>query len=489
VEPLEDKVACFIRAHRLFEGTARILLAVSGGADSIALLHVMRTLASKGVLPADLTCIHINHQLRGAASTGDAAFVLEQAAKLKLPCITRNIDVSTWARTQKLSIETAGRQLRLACLGQVAQGHDCAWIATGHQQDDNAETVLHRLRRGTGFRGLAGIWPYRPLADGPRLARPLLGCTRAEIVAYLQSRHLKWREDRSNADCVYTRNYIRHRLLPHLQSECAGPLTAELADLAASAQNLHLRVAKEAEAATIRHVTSVGDARAIEAVALAALPEMVAVELVRGQLTGLGCGERDLTQHHYRGILALARPDSTGKAMCLPGGFVACRQHDRIVLCRPASSDSVPIPTAGAKLTVPGTTDFAGYRIEARILTCTESVMKEIKGDKGPFVEYLDFDRIGSDFVVRGRRQGDRFVPLGLPGEKKVGKFLTAARVPEETRRQVLIVADQEQILWVCPVRISERVRITDRTRRILALSVTISSPSRPQPTTSYGST
>ena len=288
---------------------------------------------------------------------------------------------------------------------------------------------------------------------------------------------------------MYTRNYIRHRLLPHLQSQCAGPLIAELADLAASAQNLHWRVAKEAEAAAIRHVTSVGDARAIEAVALAALPEMVAVELVRLQLTGLGCGERNLTQHHYRGILALTRPDSAGKALSLPGGFVACRQRDRIVLCRPAASDSVPIPTTGAKLTIPGTTDFAGYRIEATILTCTESVMKKIKADKSPFLEYLDFDRIGPSLVVRGRRPGDRFVPLGLPAEKKVGKFLTTARVPQETRRRVLIVADQEQILWVCPVRLSERVIITNRTRRILALSVTMSSPSRPQPTTSYDST
>lgn len=489
MEPLEDKVACFIQAHRLFEETARILLAVSGGADSVALLHVMRTLTSKGVLPAHLICVHINHQLRGAASAGDEAFVLEQAAKLKLPCITRNIDVSTCARTQKLSIETAGRQLRLACLGKVARTHDCAWIATGHQQDDNAETVLQRLRRGTGFRGLAGIWPCRPLADELRLARPLLGCTRAEIVAYLKRRHLRWREDQTNTDCVHTRNYIRHRLLPYLQSESTGSLTAELADLAASAQSLHLRVAKEAEAAAIRHVNSVGNERAIEAAALAALPEMVAVELVRLQLTGLGCGERDLTQHHYRGILTQTRSDSAGKAMSLPGGFVACRRRDRIVLCRPASSASVPIPTAAVKVAIPGTTDFAGYRIEARILACTESVMKEIKGDKGPFLEYLDCDRVGPSLVVRGRRQGDRFVPLGLASEKKAGKFLTAARVPEKTRRRVLIFEDNERIVWVCPVRISERVKITDRTRRILALSVTTSSPSRPQPPTSCGFT
>ena len=483
VEPFEDKVACFIQANHLFEGTARILLAVSGGADSIALLHVMQTLVSKGTPHVGLVCVHVNHRLRGAASDGDETFVVEQATSLNIPTVTKNIDVSAHAKTQKLSIETAGRELRLACLGQVARTHDCAWIATGHQQDDNAETVLQRLRRGSGFRGLAGIWPSRQLKDELRLARPLLCCTRAEIVAYLQTRGLKWREDRTNTDCAHTRNYIRHRLLPSLQSESAGALTPPLANLAASAHKLHLRVAKQAQAAAIRHATALGNERAIEAAALAEMPEMVAVELVRLQLTGLGCGERSLTQRHYSGILALTRPDSPGKAMSLPGGFTACRKRDRIVLCRPASAASVRIPTAGETVTIPGATDFAGYRIEARILTCTESVMKQITGDKGLYLEYLDFDRVGSSLVVRGRRQGDRFVPLGLAGEKKVGKFLTAAKVSQESRQQILIFEDHARIVWVCPIRISESVKVNEQTRRILALKVTTWGPSgRQQP-------
>jgi len=479
VEPLEDKVACFIQANRLFEGAAPILLAVSGGADSMALLHVMQTLVSKQALRVGLVCVHLNHRLRGAASDGDEAFVVEQATSLNIPMVTKNIDVSAYARKRKLSIETAGRQLRLACLGEIARTHNGVWIATGHQQDDNAETILHRLHRGTGFRGLAGIWPSRQLTEGLRLARPLLGCTHAEIVTYLQRRHLRWREDQTNTNCVHTRNYIRHRLLPSLQSTSAGSLTGQLADLAGSARRLYQHVAEQAETAAIRDVTTVGDERAIEAAALAALPEMVAVELVRRQLTGLGARERDLTQHHYRGILKLAQRDSAKTAPALPGGFVACRQRGTIVLRRSTSSAPCAMPSSSLAIQVPGTSDFAGFRIEAGLLECTDSVVKEIKGDKGPFLEYLDLDRVGPSLVVRARRQGDRFVPLGLAAEKKVGKFLTTAKVPDKQRRQMLVFEDHDRIVWVCPVRISEWVKITKQTRRILTLSVTPSKPSR----------
>jgi len=473
VEPLEKKVAHFIRENRLFEGTQRILLAVSGGADSIALLHAMQALVSRSALDVELICAHINHQLRGSASEGDQAFVVEQATKLKLPVVTRAIDVKGCAKTQKLSIETAGRQLRLACLGEVARAHGCTQTATGHQRDDNAETVLQRLRRGTGFRGLAGIWPSRQFADGSRFARPLLCCTRAEIVAYLQRRDLNWREDHTNVDCGHARNYIRHRLLPILQAESSNSLVDELTELAASATKLHRRVRDQAELAAASHAQPVGEKAVIDAAALASLPEMVAVELVRLQLTELGCGERNLAQQHYRGILELARRGTVQRALTLPGGFLVRRECDQIMLQRQAAEEPAEVPASGVAIGVPGTSDVAGYRIEARILAPTESTMAEIKGDESPFLEYLDLDRVEKPLIVRARRAGDRFVPLGQRGEKKVGKFLTAAKVPEKSRQQVLVFDDGQKLVWVCPVRIDDRAKVTEKTRRILMLSVT----------------
>jgi tRNA(Ile)-lysidine synthase len=415
--------------------------------------------------------------LRGQASDADERFVVEQANGLGLPVVTRAVDVREHARMHKLSIETAGRHLRLAALGDIAREHGCSWIAAGHQKNDNAETVLHRLRRGTGFRGLAGIRPVRELANNLWLARPLLCVTREQIVRYLRERGMPWREDHTNVDIAYTRNYIRHKLLPLLQQESRASLVEELADLAASAGRLYDRIQREAQEAWDAIVQTGGDEARIDALGLASRPELVAVELVRRALVSLGGGERDLTEHHYRGVLELARRQAAGMGVSLPGGLMAESTSGQIVcrVCR-AHQESVRgedgvhgIPYV---LTIPGQTRFVGYEIDARVLGRDEVDATKIAGDKSPFCEYLDWDQIRPPVVVRPRQRGDRFRPLGLDAEKKVGKFLTTAKVPREMRERAIVFADREKILWVCPVRIAESVKITDGTQSILELTV-----------------
>ena len=471
---LEGTVAEFIRRHGLFAGADRILLAVSGGADSIALVHVLVALKAQGWLEPDFVCAHINHQLRGPASDADERFVVEQANQLQVPVVARAVEVRGYAQAHRLSIETAARQLRLTNLGAMARGHGCTWVGTGHQKNDNAETVLHRLLRGTGFRGLAGIRPMRWVGD-LRLASPLLCVTRREIVQYLETRDLRWREDQTNADTAYTRNYLRHNLLPFLQQEAQGCLTEELSALAASAQRLHDRVERGAEEAWPR-VVEHGEGRiVIHAPGLAALPEIVAVELIRRMLVSMAIGEGDLAQAHYRSILQLARRNVGGKSVPLPSGSLAQREGEQIVLSTPRPTGTVvlaaasPAPTV---LQVPGKIQFAGREIEARILPRAELDAARIEGDRSRFVEYLDIDRVEQPLVVRTRRPGDRFQPLGMTGEKKIGQFLTTAKVSRDLREQILIFADRERIVWVCPIRMSEQVKVTESTQRILQLTV-----------------
>jgi len=161
----EQKVADFIRSNELPGSADKILLAVSGGADSTALLYAMRALSSKNVFGAKLLCAHINHQLRGAEADSDEDFVIAQAAELKLAVTTKRVDVRGFAGRNKLSIETAARKLRIINLIEIARANNCEAIATAHQKNDNAETILQRLTRGTGFRGLGGIWPMRVFGD------------------------------------------------------------------------------------------------------------------------------------------------------------------------------------------------------------------------------------------------------------------------------------------------------------------------------------
>ena len=220
----EQKVADFIKGERLLAPGDGALLAVSGGADSTALLHAMAALRADGVLPVEIHCAHINHQLRGDEAQRDEDFVVEQCRKLNIAVITERIYVRGYAKAKKLSIETAARELRIDSLLEIAKRQNCTCIATAHHKNDNAETILQRLSRGTGFRGLCGIWPAKEFAGNIRFVRPLLCVTRGEIIQYLNGRNQKWCTDRTNEDFAYRRNFIRHRLLPALQKDCSGCL-------------------------------------------------------------------------------------------------------------------------------------------------------------------------------------------------------------------------------------------------------------------------
>jgi tRNA(Ile)-lysidine synthase len=489
---LEKRVTEFIRRYGLFAGAGGILLAVSGGADSTALLHLLVSLRAQGILDAELVCAHVNHKLRGPAGEEDERFVVEQATRVRVRVVARAVDVCAYAGERKLSLETAGRQLRLAALVEMAGEQGCTWVATGHQKNDNAETVIHRLRRGTGFRGLAGIRPRRLLGEELWLARPLLSVTRDEIVRYLERRKLPWREDHTNADLAYTRNIIRHRLLPALQQESRHGLVAELSDLAASAGRLYDRIEREAEEARKRLVRLAVTQAALEAPQLASLPEMVAIELVRQILADLGCGEQHLSRQHYQSILCLARQRGVGKSMSLPGGFVARREQKEIVIgpFKPATARRVglasppsPPGLAPVIIPIPGRVRYADCEIDAQILERPGVELRTTRPDSGRFREYFDLDRLQQPVVVRPRRAGDRFHPLGLNSQKKVGKFLTTARVSRVQRARILIFADQEKIIWVCPVRIGEQAKVTNTTRRVLALKVTaLHAPETPGP-------
>ena len=472
VRALEQKVADFIAAHDLFAHGQRVLLAVSGGADSVALLAIMEALNASKVLPLHPICLHINHKLRGAHSDDDERFVQKLATEIEVPCVTQTRDISAYAATHKLSTETAGRLVRLRCFAEVARAQGCTWIATGHQKDDNAETLIQRLRRGTGFRGLAGIVPARRLEENLWLAHPLLCCTRTEIVAYLRSRGLSWRRDQTNSDCRYTRNYVRHRLLPDLQSRSSSSLMNELSALADSAQRLRQRVGRRAAREATQHVIERDASIFIDATALAALPEIAAVELIRRQLPKAGIGEQNMTQAHYQGVLNLAGTSDGKCGLTLPNGVQAYREHGHVILRKSTAAPAEP--TAPMTVAIPGITTFAGRTIETRVLDPSDLAALDIRRDKNPNVEYLDLDRVDGPLVVRRRRPGDRFVPLGLSGQKKIGKFLTTARVPRSIREALLVFEGGRQIVWVCPVRISECAKVSRVTRRVLMLKVSM---------------
>lgn len=475
----EKKVAGFIKENELFSSIDKILLAVSGGADSIALLYAIWVLKAENILSAELFCAHINHQLRATEADLDEDFVIAQAAKLSLPVMTKRIDVRGFARVNKLSIETAARKLRIESLIDIAKTNNCSRISTGHQKNDNAETILHRLARGTGFRGLGGIWPVRVFDSNIRFVRPLLCVTRDEIIEYLEQRNIKWRIDHTNFDCSYRRNYMRHRLLPALQQQCNSSIVEQLFNLSQSAQRFYSSVCRRSEYVWFKSVNCTDDKVILNLKTFLLETPYVKVELVRRSLANLGSGERDLTQQHYERILQLAEQNVGGKKIELPGRFVVQREYGNLVFAR--VSVAVPATAKQVELKIPGVTKFGSYSIEATILDARRSMLDTRRKTKSriekresriQFVERFGLEKVKLPLVVRFRQAGDKFLPLGLPAEKKLGKFLTAAKVPHEVRSKILIVTDREKIIWVWPIRISEQARITSDTRRILQLQI-----------------
>jgi len=462
-----------VKKHALFNGAGRILLAVSGGCDSTALLYVLMTLRGEGIIQCPLICAHVNHKLRGAAGDRDEEFVVRLSKRLNLPVVTRSVDVPAFAKENKLSIETAARQLRIESLLDIAGAHGCDWIATGHQKNDNAETILLRLSRGTGFRGLAGIWPVRRFDKDIRFARPLLCVGRDELADYLEKKNIEWRKDHTNTDVRYRRNFIRHRLMPALQRQCTASLVDLLSELAEHAGSFYHNVCSRADTAWPK-LAKVADGKiALDIKQLFGEDEAVRVELVRRCLVLLGCGERKLTERHYATILELARSGAGGRVITLPDGCIAEREQGKLVFQRPTENTKEPARLSRSfRIRVPGRTRFGGYLVEAKLLKMQQDVLDALKTGKTRFEEWFDLDKITLPLTIRPRKVGDRFRPLGLRGEKKVGKFLTASKIPQSLRKKILVVEDGEKIIWVWPIRISEKVKLDDKTRNVLQLRI-----------------
>lgn len=470
----ENKVSDFIRAEKLFAPAGGILAAVSGGADSSALVHLLHRLLQHGAVKAQLSIGHVNHKLRGEAGDGDERFVVEVGSRLEIGVHTRSVDVRDHARNNKVSIETAARLLRRDALAEMAKACGCTAVATGHHADDNAETVIHRLLRGTGFRGLGGIRPARTLqstAGKMVFASPLLCVTRSEILDYCKENGISWRHDHTNDDYAHTRNRIRHLLLPVLRIEADSDPTAQLLNLSQTTQRLFTQIERDVDNLGAEIITDKKPSRVImDRRVFGRLGDLIAVELTRQVLVEIGTGLRNLTQAHYRDILRIARGRSAHK-LSLPDGTVMSASRERLCFEKsPAEAQGESMTPASKPLAIGGQTDFGRYVIETALLDATACDLERFRKNKDNSVEWFDSDKLILPLVIRKKQPGDRFGPLGMTGEKKVGKFLTAARIDSESRRGIVIIADAERIIWVAPLRCAATTAVTSATKHILEI-------------------
>ena len=438
-----NRVGCALREAGVEPGD-RLLVAVSGGVDSMVLLDVLARLQRR--LGFRLHAAHVHHGLRGRAADQDGALVLREAESRGIPASLVRLAPSE--RRPGASIQMWARDERYRHLEAMRQELGASRILTAHTQDDQAETVLGNLLRGTGPLGLAGI----PAARGV-LLRPLLGVTRAEVEAYARVARVPFREDRSNRSDAYRRNRIRRRLLPLLAREYNPRIVASLAGLAALMREDELELAALG-AALLRQAGFLdGGLLRLNASTVAAAGPAIRRRGLQEAFRRVSGGRHGLTRRHLDALEALAR--QTGRT-ALPGGYRAWRSGGEVRL-GPAAAEGIetaPAMPDGVALRPGVWARWGEWRVRVRRVSRAPS-----RPGTGAGVEVLSPRILQTSLHLRGWRPGDRFRPLGLGGQKKLQDFFTDLKMPRAERGRIPLLLAGEQIACVIGHRIAEEFR------------------------------
>lgn len=441
--------------YRLLEPGESVVVAVSGGADSVVLLHCLLRLRAQYSLT--LHVAHFDHGLR-ETSRQDALFVEELAASWGLSATT---ETWTGGAGQGRSVAAEARRARYRFLDELASQVGATKIALGHHRDDQAETVLLHLLRGSGLRGLRGMLPLR---EG-RLVRPLLGVGREDIEAYAKVHKLSFSEDPSNRDLRYLRNRIRWQLLPLLQREYNPSIARTLARMAAHVAEDEGYLDEGAGQTFNALVDFQGTRICMSLGALRGLAPAIRRRILERAIWSVAPGAY-LTTAHLEAVERLTTPGGPS-AVTLPRNLRAWRSGGFLYLGRPAG---VRRSSVYEELRVPGETVIRewGVGVEATILPRSLAEHPPNRPDRA----YIDWKQVLSPLLIRSWRPGDRFRPLGLKGNKKLQDLFVDAKVPREDRERVPVVVDQKGILWIPGFRIDERGRVGEATEMVLVLTI-----------------
>jgi tRNA(Ile)-lysidine synthase len=461
---LERQVLNFIREYGLVSGGEVVLVAVSGGPDSLCLLQTMVNL--KAELDLELHIVHLDHGLRGEESEQDAVFVAELAGKLGIPATVEKRDVKAWNEEKRTSLEEAAREVRYRFFADTARKTGATRVAVGHNRDDQVETALLHYLRGTGISGLRGLRaaapiPYDEAKDGVFVIRPLLNISRKRIEEYCQEHGLQPRIDSSNAQTRFLRNRIRRELIPLLKqyNPEVDEALLRLADMAGDDADF---IDGQATAVFSQTATREGCLTCLDAGKLSGLPLALQRRVFRLALQQIYGNLRDIEAVHIESLVKLLF-GSTGKSVQLPDGLTATNERGRMVLCESGGSVCPwPVINDSFNLKIPGETQIPGWRVIAEVINENYYRQDDIFGAS------FDLAKTGRVLTVRGRQPGDRFHPLGLTHSRKLQDFMVDAAVPRTWRNSVPIVCSQGQIAWVVGWRMDDRVKITGNTQQVL---------------------
>jgi tRNA(Ile)-lysidine synthase len=450
---IREKLRRATERYRLLAPGDRVLVAVSGGQDSVALATLLGGLSD--ALRISLVVGHLHHGLRGEAADADQAQVAALAERLGCGFVAERMEVAALARERGTGIEVAGREARYDFFERAALAHGCDKVALGHTATDRAETLLMNLMRGAGLRGMASIPPRRGM-----FVRPLILATRQETGDFCRSQGVGVCEDRCNSDPAYRRNRGRAGLLPQLEAAYGPGLEAALCRAAEHAwDELEWTEALVAEA-----FERCRGENGLAAEATRALPRGLRQRVLRAFLESGGCALTDISEERWEALGELVSRGQTGKRVELGGGRSVCLEYGALKLRPPTDP---PLWSDELRLTVPGATQLLDGRWVVAEITATAPEVPSSTGDAA----VLDAERAGSELVLRLPRPGDRFVPSGMTGHKKLQDYFVDTKAPQPERHPLLVVGHGE-VLWVVGHRLAETARPDEHTRQFVTVRV-----------------
>lgn len=441
----------------------RVLVALSGGPDSICLLHILNSL--KDILNIEIFVAHVNHCLRGDDADEDERYVKEFCEKLQIPCYIKKANINKIAEERKISSEMAGREIRYEFFDEIFKNENLNKIAIAHNANDQAETILMRIMRGTGLEGLIGIKPIRDY----KYIRPILCLTRDEIEKYCESNNLNPRIDKTNLENIYSRNKIRLDMIPYIKENFNSDIVStlnRLASLSAIDQEYIEGVCDE------KYERFCKEYRESITIDKGAFKENRAIlsRIIRKVYIKLNGNGYNFEMKHIDDIVSLQKGE-TGKEIHLPNDIICKNIYGEISIYlnnkkNDFKLDEIFISKNQLKtLKNINLLEKIGYDICIDIFP-----NKSIQFDNNSLIKYFDYDKIKEGITIRAKKDGDKIIPLGMNGSKKIKSIFIDAKIPKEERNKIPLVCFDQEIAWIVGLKVSNLFKVSKKTQDIIKI-------------------
>lgn len=462
---MNKKVLSYIENNKLIKEKDKILVAFSGGPDSLCLLNMLNELRKE--LKIEIGAAHLNHLLRGEDAFKDEEFVIKTCKELGIPCYVKRVDINKYSKQYRLSSELAGRNARYDFFEEIVKKDKFNKIATAHNANDQAETIIFRLMRGTGLEGLGGIKVCRE----DKIIRPILCLTREEVEDYIKQKKLKPRIDKTNFEKIYNRNKIRLDLIPYIRENFNEDIVNTLNRMSLLIQKDNAFIERLSIKVYNKYCKKDSDNKflVIEK-KLFKEDEAIITRVIKNALVEYSKSHYDFEMKHIYDILDLARKE-TGKVIHLPKNICAeniygdikinCRVKEEIINNKEdVVVDKKHIEQEKIK--------FNDYEFTMSIIKGNINNLLDLK--ESNLIKYFDLDKIKDNISFRTRKNGDKFTPLGMKSKKKLKDIFINMKIPKEDRDLIPLVCFNDEISWIVGLKISDEFKVTNNSKDILKI-------------------